>query len=105
MWRVGVKKEIRKNKLKRANNQSYGIAWHRICWLRPTSCAAVEQRRLHLLLKARCLSGSFTLFVKRFAASFAPDGAPMADVQEHIRKLYEVFEREASITFGTLGIV
>lgn len=40
-----------------------------------------------------------------FAASFAPDEAPAADVQEHIRKLYEVFERESASTFGNLGIV
>ena len=40
-----------------------------------------------------------------FAASFAPEGTPAADVQEHIRKLYEVFEREVANTFSTLGII
>ncbi len=40
-----------------------------------------------------------------FAASFAPAEAPAADVEDHIRKMYEVFEREAPITFGNLGII
>ena len=40
-----------------------------------------------------------------FAASFAPPDAPAADVEEHIRKMYEVFEREANTTFGNLGVV
>ncbi|MBX7200433.1 MAG: class I SAM-dependent methyltransferase [Rhodospirillaceae bacterium] len=57
------------------------------------------------VIQAFILAGHQGVEPMAFAASFAPDDAPAADVQEHIRKLYEVFERESGTTFGNLGIV